>query len=192
MQGQYKYCSHRGSVQLFVRCNSLFLLFTGAIIGFHRASVPTAISKIFLPPKLPQDFTPLHRFKTPETAKREKEGFLTTKDRAILIGEKVPKRNFESVFDIIPEEERRRIEGLQNMARRVHEKSIFDVEPQLLESTCFKDDEEQGKVLHFAGSSDQSNSVFKPFAKDPDKQKRYDLFLLARKSGKEFELPYNR
>lgn len=176
-----------------------------AISGFHKASVPTAINKIFRAPLLPQNFIPKHEFnnavKPAVIGSGSNRNFLTSADRALLLGEREGRKSFDSVFDIVPEKDRRKID---NVKRGIVEKSqtvdvvvaTADNRSDFVRSKSSKrpsrwESENEKSVPFAASTASHDGNVFKPFAKDPEKQQRYDSFLSAKKIGKECKLHFD-
>ena len=178
------------------------ILFADAITGFTKASIPTAINKIFRPPSLPRNFIPKHEFKgsVQQTRGIAQHGtFLTSSDRSLLLGEKTPKRTIRSVFDIVPEKDKKKLEivqsGLEDLKKV--ECSTRDVPGHTPDthSHCEKRksrwDSENKLTGDVGGSTSDNSAVFKPFENDPSKQKRYDAFLLAKRCSTDIELKYD-
>ena len=161
--------------------------------------MPTAINKIFRPPLLPHNFIPKHEFNSstkPVSTVQTHASGLTSSDRALLLGERTPMRTLKSVFDIVPEKDRQKIESakrdLENSTRfEASSKNIAGTYPQLESKTSRWDSKTKDMSDSGQSTTSQNSTLFKPFENDPSKQKRYELFLSAKKLGKDLDLKYD-
>ena len=121
---------------------------------------------------------------------------LTSSDRALLLGERTPKKALKSVFDIVPEKDKQKIEStkrdLENSKKtQGSSKSVASTYAQSGTKTSRWDKETKKTADYDQSTSSQSSTLFKPFVSDPSKQKRYELFLSARKLGKDLDFKYD-
>lgn len=163
---------------------------------FTRVSKPPS-RKVYPPPVVPRDFTPLHKASaeahkpTPQTrhSSSSKSVKLTAKERGEALGETPLPTPRKSVFDYIAEEDKTRLKEPKD-TRKTKQQSRWSVSGT---GTSIGNSHGDG-----SGRSDESNNTnvpgaskriafessgFKPFAKEPEKQARYELFL----SGKSAE-----
>ena len=177
-----------------------FNYFAGTIAGFKRTSMPTATNKIFRPPLLPPNFIPKHEFSSSiKQAGKPPSTALTSSDRGLLLGE--AKRNLKSVFDIVPEIDKAKMESLKSAltnsrnadsANKNVAGDASNVTLKVQKKSSRWDKEVKTRMDDAQNIASQNSAVFKPFVNDSEKQKRYDLFLSAKKLGKELELKYDR
>ncbi|KAK4319559.1 hypothetical protein Pmani_009503 [Petrolisthes manimaculis] len=145
---------------------------TEALKGFKLSSKPHNCIKSYPWPTLPSDFIPLHKPRRRRFERKENElqGLgrhdMTVKQRARSIEEQ-PK----AVVEI-----RSGVKGYtpkvppQNVMQKKSEKTLDTSEvDQLYEE--------------FKSSEKKLGSDFKPFSKDPEKQKRYELYLRMKEKG---------
>ena len=181
----------------------MFFLLQGTIPGFKKASRPTSVNKVFRPPLLPANFNPIHKFSDtfsiqvstkPRPDLKDSRHFLCSNDRAVILGEKVPKKPCESVFEIISEEDKLRMEHvkandkLQNKA----EPKLGTIEPEVPRKPSRWDSKAKASISFVGSGGASEKSAFKPFTSNPEKQERYDNFMAAKKLGKEANLQYDR
>nr|XP_027322855.1 G patch domain-containing protein 1 [Anas platyrhynchos] len=175
--------------------------------GFSLASKSSAPNKIYLPPDLPRNYRPVHYFRPVIAAGNEnyhlqkaleestgKLGSNTTQQsrhalnasqRREQLGEAVLKGPARSVMEYLSEKDRERLKEVKQASEQQMKAKTL---PQPSRNSRFQpasaDDAFQkwqmllGGQIANAGSSD-----FKPFAKDPEKQKRYENFVRSLKQG---------
>eukprot|EP00794_Sanderia_malayensis_P010926 gene10926-12087_t len=179
----------------------------GVIVGFSKASRPTATSKVFHAPRLPLNYIPQHTFsntsnkpqgiQTSTNSRSASRNFLSASDRAIMLGEKEARKPIESVFDVISDEDRHRMESaksrnsdnrLENVGSQESTKVVGGVEPEKPRKTSRWDSKVKKLIAHVP--SGVEGDSFKPFASDPEKQERYNEFLATKQFGKQSELSY--
>ncbi|XP_053256293.1 G patch domain-containing protein 1 isoform X1 [Podarcis raffonei] len=177
--------------------------------GFSPASKSVTSQKIYLPPDLPRDYRPVHYFRpvlkvssenshlvqtlAESTGKLESDAALqsrhqkTAAQRRELLGEKSLEGPATSVLEYLSDKDKERIREVKQAAeqqvkapalqpqRPLPDKSqvpVLPVTPQRWQLVL-------GTQLAATGSSD-----FKPFAKNPEKQKRYENYIEGLKDGK--------
>ena len=190
-------------------------------MGFKKASVATAINRIFPPPELPSSFVPRHNLegssgkapvKKSTNESQSDRHFLNSSDRAVLLGEKEPKKAVESVFELITEEDRTRIDNAKRNAENTDKftkasaaKIPGEIEPEKPRRSSRWDSKVKQSIAHVASNVEGSGGkgvfkpfveatgdAFNPFASNPEKQERYDAYLATKKLGKEPEISYKR
>ena len=162
--------------------------------------MPTATNRIFRPPLPPPNFIPRHEFSSSiKQASKPPGTALTSSDRGLLLGE--AKRTFKSVFDIVPEKDKAKMESVKSAladlknADSANKNVAGDASSATLKvqkKASRWDKDLKTKMDGAQNVASQNSTVFKPFVNDSEKQKRYDLFLSAKKLGKELELTYDR
>ncbi|KAM9182936.1 G patch domain-containing protein 1 isoform 2-T2 [Mergus octosetaceus] len=175
--------------------------------GFSLASKSSAPNKIYLPPDLPRNYRPVHYFRPVIAAGNEnyhlqkaleestgKLGSNTTQQsrhalnasqRREQLGEAVLKGPARSVMEYLSEKDRERLKEVKQASeQQLKAKTLPQPSRNSRFQTASADDTFQkwqmllGGQIANAGSSD-----FKPFAKDPEKQKRYESFVRSLKQG---------
>ena len=106
----------------------------------------------------------------------------------------MPKKAFESVFDIISDKDKKKIEdaksGIQAIGKNVASNTNnARLQPPAKPSRWDNRAKVSTPVAHSTIS--QEESEFRPFANDPEKQQRYNSFLSSKKLGKELDLKYD-
>ncbi|XP_013775608.1 G patch domain-containing protein 1-like [Limulus polyphemus] len=143
-----------------------------ALEGFHMASKPAIRKKYFPPPSLPSDFKPMHVYtKKTEASSLSTRRFnrhaLTANDRGMILGEK-HLLDTGSVFDLISEEDKEKLNDIKNFTK--------------------KNVKESSSLFSNSLVASNTSSNFKPYASDPEKQQRYDMYLDLVKQGKKESL----
>ena len=174
--------------------NSIFqLFFTGCLLGFKKAKHRRALNKVFPPPPLPPTFKPVHKFKTNDIIIRldSKRSTLTSKDRAVLLGEQKPENTIKLAFDLMSEEDKKRIQCTKRKEQDTGAEKIRKGERKATrwDSTTHT---KSTSIAFVPTAVEFSQESFKPFLKDPAKQKRYEIYLAVKKSGKEPDLSNDR
>ncbi len=184
----------------------LYFAILGVLVGFQKASKPTAINKVFPAPSLPLNYIPHHGFSKDlsgmqvqqASSSRSSRNFLTADDRAVLLGEKEPKKAVESVFDVISDQDKSRMETLKEKFAKKPEhtddselgKGDGRIQPEKPRKVS-RWDSKVKKTIAYVPSGAEGDS-FKPFANDPEKQERYHEFLTTKQLGKKTEISYKR
>ncbi|XP_071612856.1 G patch domain-containing protein 1 isoform X2 [Heliangelus exortis] len=175
--------------------------------GFSLASKSSTPSKTYPPPDLPRNYRPVHYFRPVVPAGNESshlqkaleestgklEGDVTQQSRHALnasqrrerLGEAGLKGPAPSVLEYLSEKDRERLKEVKQASEQQMKARML---PQESRNSRFQpashDDASQkwqmllGGQLANAGSSD-----FKPFAKNPEKQRRYESFVKSLKQG---------
>lgn len=148
---------------------------------FCKASKPPPARKHYPPPVVPRDFKPFH--KTDETT-QPKQPFsgppinqgqkrqeanqtskrLTAKERGEALGEVPLPTPKKSIFDYIAEEDKTRLKESKEKANTSQQRSSKSLENNDLDR-------------RFTSRGPLTTSGFKPFAKEPEKQARYEIYL---------------
>ncbi|NXY59956.1 GPTC1 protein, partial [Callaeas wilsoni] len=175
--------------------------------GFSLASKSSAPIKIYPPPILPRNYRPVHYFRPViiagnencqlQKALEESTGKLesdpTQQSRHALnaaqrreqLGETELKGPTPSILEYLSEKDRERLKEVKQASEKQIKAKIVSqqspnsrFQPASPEDAAHKWQMLLGRQLANAGSSD-----FKPFAKDPEKQKRYENFVKSLKQG---------
>ncbi|NXY91246.1 GPTC1 protein, partial [Alcedo cyanopectus] len=182
--------------------------------GFSLASKSSTPSKIYPPPDLPRNYRPVHYFRPVVGAENEncplqrvleestgrlqspqsQEGrhALDASQRRERLGETCLKGPATSVMEYLSEKDRERLKEVKQASEQQMKTKML---PQQSQNSRFQpappDDASHkwqmllGEQLANAGSSD-----FKPFAKNPEKQKRYENFVKSLKQGEKDALQH--
>ncbi|NWZ34868.1 GPTC1 protein, partial [Brachypodius atriceps] len=176
------------------------------LAGFSLASKSSAPIKIYPPPSLPRNYRPVHYFRPVvagnenchlQKALKESTGklesdpthqsrhALTAAQRREQLGEAELKGPAPSILEYLSEKDRERLKEVKQASeQQVKAKIVPQQSPNSRfqsaspEDATLKWQRQLGGQLANAGSSD-----FKPFAKDPEKQKRYENFVKSLKQG---------
>ncbi|XP_024094056.2 G patch domain-containing protein 1 [Pongo abelii] len=188
------------------------LRYIGKILdGFSLASKPLSSKKIYPPPELPRDYRPVHYFRpmvaatsenshllqvlsesagkaTPDLGTHSKHQLNASK-RAELLGETPIQGSATSVLEFLSQKDKERIKEM---------KQATDLKAAQLKARSLAQNAQSSRAQpspaaaaghcswHMAlggGMATLKASNFKPFAKDPEKQKRYEEFLVHMKQG---------
>ncbi|XP_051485528.1 G patch domain-containing protein 1 isoform X1 [Apus apus] len=179
--------------------------------GFSLASKSSTPIKIYPPPDLPRNYRPVHYFRPviaagnenchlqkaleESTGKLESETTqqsrhtLNAAQRRERLGETALKGPAPSVLEYLSEKDRERLKEVKQASEQQMKAKML---PQQSRNSRFQpaspDDASQkwqmllGGQLANAGSSD-----FKPFARNPEKQKRYESFVKSLKQGEKVD-----
>ncbi|XP_074013950.1 G patch domain-containing protein 1 isoform X2 [Numenius arquata] len=182
--------------------------------GFSLASKSSSPSKVYLPPDLPRNYRPVHYFRPViaagnencrlQKALEESTGKLASdlaqqsrhnldaSQRRERLGEAALKGPSPSVLEYLSEKDRERLKEVkqaseQQMKARTlpHQSCSSRFQPASPDAAAHKWQMLLGGQLANAGSSD-----FKPFAKNPEKQQRYESFLKSLKQGEKDTLEH--
>ncbi|NWW18176.1 GPTC1 protein, partial [Falcunculus frontatus] len=175
--------------------------------GFSLASKSSAPIKIYPPPSLPRNYRPVHYFRPViiagnenchlQKALEESTGkleidpvqqsrhALNAAQRREQLGETELKGPAPSILEYLSEKDRERLKELKQASEQQMKAKIVSqqsqnsrFQPASPEDGAHKWQMLLGGQLANAGSSD-----FKPFAKNPEKQKRYENFVKSLKKG---------
>ncbi|XP_054026086.1 G patch domain-containing protein 1 [Dryobates pubescens] len=179
--------------------------------GFSLASESSTPSKTYPPPDLPRSYRPVHYFrpviaagsqshhlqKALEESTGKLESDVTQQSRHTLnasqrrerLGETGLKGPAPSVLEYLSEKDRERLKEVkqaseqQTKAKALPQQAQTSrFQPASAEDAAHKWQMLLGGQLANAGSSD-----FKPFARDPEKQRRYESFVKSLKQGEKVE-----
>ncbi|XP_075849092.1 G patch domain-containing protein 1 isoform X2 [Microcebus murinus] len=187
------------------------LRYVGKILdGFSLASKPLSSKKIYPPPQLPRDYRPVHYFRPVVAASSENAHLLqvlsesagkaahdpgthsrhqlNASKRAELLGETPMKGSATSVLEFLSQKDKERIKEVKQAtdlkAAQLKARSLAQ---SALSSGPQPSPPDAGRSSwHLppgAGAATTRASNFRPFAKDPEKQKRYEEFLVHMKQG---------
>ncbi|KAM4826000.1 G patch domain-containing protein 1 [Thomomys bottae] len=184
------------------------LRYIGKILdGFSLASKPLSSKKIYAPPELPRDYRPVHYFRpvvaaTPEnlhlrqvlsdsSGKAVHESGthsrhqLNASKRGELLGETAVQGSATSVLEFLSQKDRERIKEMKQAtdlkAAQLKARSLAQ---NAADSRAQPASPDPGhRSWHMGSGTAPRASNFKPFAKDPEKQKRYEEFLVHVKKG---------
>ncbi|NXM74155.1 GPTC1 protein, partial [Serilophus lunatus] len=184
------------------------LKYVGKILdGFSLASKSSTPVKVYPPPALPRNYRPVHYFRPviaagnenyhlqkaleESTGKLESDlahqsrHALNAAQRRELLGETGLKGPTPSVLEYLSEKDRERLKEVKQASEQqmkanvvVAQQSQNRFQAHSPEDASHKWQMLLGRQLANAGSSD-----FKPFAKNPEKQKRYENFVKSLKQG---------
>ncbi|XP_033621755.1 G patch domain-containing protein 1 isoform X2 [Fukomys damarensis] len=187
------------------------LRYIGKILdGFSLASKPLSSKKIYPPPELPRDYRPVHYFRPVVAATSENSHLLralaesTTKavpdpamhsrhqlnasKRGELLGETPVQGSATSVLEFLSQKDRERIKEMKQAtdlkAAQLQARSLAQNAASSRARPSMPDPGHGSWRTALAGGTATARpSTFKPFAKDPEKQKRYEEFLVQMKKG---------
>ncbi|NXV16734.1 GPTC1 protein, partial [Cepphus grylle] len=182
--------------------------------GFSLASKSSTPSKVYPPPDLPRNYRPVHYFrpviaagnencrlqkaleestgKLESDAAQQSRHALNASQRRERLGEAALKGPALSVLEYLSEKDRERLKEVKQaseqqmkakMLPRQSRNSRFQPAPP--DDASHKWQMLLGGQLANAGSSD-----FKPFARNPEKQKRYESFVKSLKQGEKDTLEH--
>ncbi|XP_067396145.1 G patch domain-containing protein 1 isoform X2 [Emydura macquarii macquarii] len=187
------------------------LRYIGKILdGFSLAFKSSAPKKTYLPPDLPRDYRPVHYFRPVITARnqnplllqalvesagklksdttQQSRHTLNASQRRELLGESALKGPSPSVLEYLSGKDRERIKEVKQAAEQ--QMKTQTLPQQSLNSSSSSDGAHckwqvvLGGQLATPGSSD-----FRPFAKNPEKQKRYEDYVESLKQEQKVGTP---
>ncbi|NXI35802.1 GPTC1 protein, partial [Galbula dea] len=182
--------------------------------GFSLASKSSTPSKIYPPPDLPRNYRPVHYFrpviaagnenhhlrkvleesagKLQSDATQQSRHALNASQRREQLEETGLKGPAPSVLEYLSEKDRERLKEVKQASEQQMKAKILPQQSQTSRfQSAFPNDASHkwqmllGGQLANAGSSD-----FKPFAKNPEKQKRYESFVKSLKQGEKDTLEH--
>ncbi|XP_003798479.1 G patch domain-containing protein 1 [Otolemur garnettii] len=187
------------------------LRYIGKILdGFSLASKPLSSKKIYPPPQLPRDYRPVHYFRPVVAATSENSHLLqvlsesagkaipdpgthsrhqlNASKRAELLGETPPRGSATSVLEFLSQKDKERLKEVKQAtdlkAAQLQARGLAPSAPSSRAQPSAPDVGQCSWRVPWAGGTATTRaSNFKPFAKDPEKQKRYEAFLAHVKEG---------
>ncbi|XP_030060288.1 G patch domain-containing protein 1 isoform X2 [Microcaecilia unicolor] len=183
--------------------------YVGKILdGFSFASAPSCSCKIYPPPELPRDYRPVHYFKPiiaenignslvlqsllesssghqNDTAPQSRHG-LSSSQRRDLLGE-MALQGPTSVLELLSEKDRVRIQEVKDTMEQQQVKAKQEThlalnsqfQPATVDHTPYKH-----QIVAGGDMAATVSGEFQPFAKNPEKQKRYEDYLGNLKQGR--------
>ncbi|XP_075290031.1 G patch domain-containing protein 1 isoform X3 [Opisthocomus hoazin] len=179
--------------------------------GFSLASKSSTPSKIYPPPDLPRNYRPVHYFRPVIAAGNENchlrkaleestgkiESDMTRQSRHALdasqrrerLGETSLKGPAPSVLEYLSEKDRERLKEVKQASEQQMKAKML---PQQSRKSRFQpvspdDASHKWQMLLGGQLADAGSSDFKPFARNPEKQKRYESFVKSLKQGEKVE-----
>ncbi|XP_072013289.1 G patch domain-containing protein 1-like [Amphiura filiformis] len=154
--------------------------------GFKLSDEAKKANKVFPPPSLPRNFRPFHSFEPSSSPQppgsdnfKSNRFTLSAKQRAEMLGEEqLPGQS--SVFDMISKEDKNKLKEAQSQQRKPSSTSA--VPP----TRAAPPPPPPAGIPTASDPKFQwgSGTGFQPFAKDPEKQRRYEAFLNRSKGSK--------
>ncbi|NXO97119.1 GPTC1 protein, partial [Certhia brachydactyla] len=177
------------------------------LAGFSLASKPSAPIKIYPPPSLPRNYRPVHYFRPVITAgsgnchlqkaleestgklesgpTHQSRHALSAAQRREQLGETELKGPAPSILEYLSEKDRERLKEVKRASEQ--QLKANPVSQQSAESRLQPASSEKAahkwRVLLQGQLANAGSSDFKPFAKNPEKQKRYENFVESLKQG---------
>uniref|UniRef100_A0A8C8R864 G-patch domain containing 1 n=1 Tax=Pelusios castaneus TaxID=367368 RepID=A0A8C8R864_9SAUR len=164
--------------------------------GFSLSSKSSAPKKTYLPPDLPRDYRPVHYFrpvitrnqnplllqalaessgKLDSDSTQQSRHTLNASQRRELLGETALKGPSPSVLAYLSEKDQERIKDVKQAAEQ--QLKTQTLPQQSLNSSSSSSDGAHHKWQIVSGIATPGSSDFKPFAKNPEKQKRYEDYV---------------
>ncbi|KAB0382282.1 hypothetical protein FD755_004199 [Muntiacus reevesi] len=186
------------------------LRYIGKILdGFSLASKPLSSKKIYPPPELPKDYRPVHYFRPVVAATSENAHLLQvlsesagkpTNDpgtrsrhqlnackRGELLGETPIQGAPTSVLEFLSQKDKERLKEVKQAtdlkAAQLRARSLAQSASGSRPQPSSPDVGHCSYMALSGGTATTGTSNFKPFAKEPEKQKRYEEFLVNMKRG---------
>ncbi|KAM5236843.1 G patch domain-containing protein 1 [Ctenodactylus gundi] len=187
------------------------LRYVGKILdGFSLSSKPLSSKKIYPPPELPRDYRPVHYFRPVIAATSENSHLLqvlsesagkavydpgthsrhqlNASKRGELLGEMSVQGSSTSVLEFLSQKDRERIKEMKQAtdlkAAQLKARSLAQNVAGSTPQPSSPDSGHSSWQVALGGVTATARaSNFKPFAKDPEKQKRYEQFLAHMKKG---------
>ncbi|XP_027723738.1 G patch domain-containing protein 1-like [Vombatus ursinus] len=185
--------------------------YVGKILdGFSLASKPLSSKEIYPPPELPKDYRPVHYFRPVITATSENSHLcqalsestgkmlsdlskqsryqLNASKRAEMLGETPIQGSSTSILEFLSQKDKERI----NEMKRATDIKAAEIKAKALVPKAWNsrfqpdspDDFPYTQQMVLSGDVTAGRSSdFRPFAKDPEKQKRYEKYLDNIKQG---------
>ncbi|XP_007952531.1 G patch domain-containing protein 1 [Orycteropus afer afer] len=187
------------------------LRYIGKILdGFSLASKSLSYKKIYPPPELPRDYRPVHYFRPMVAATSENSHLLqvlsessgkavhdpgthsrhqlNASRRGDLLGETPIQGPTPSVLEFLSQKDKERIKEMKQAtdlkAAQLKARSLAQNAPSGRPQPSFPDVGHSSWHMTLGGGTPTTRaSNFKPFTEDPEKQKRYEAFLVNMKQG---------
>ncbi|KAK2492497.1 hypothetical protein MC885_007930 [Smutsia gigantea] len=188
------------------------LQYIGKILdGFSLASKPLSSKKTYPPPELPRDYRPVHYFRPVLAATSENSHLLQVLSessgksahdpgthsrhqlnafkRGALLGETPTQGSSTSVLEFLSQKDKERIQEMKqatdlktaHLQARALAQNASSSRPQ----ACSPDVAHCSWRVAWRGEAATTGAgTFRPFAKDPEKQKRYEEFVVNMKRGR--------
>ncbi|KAM5295567.1 G patch domain-containing protein 1 isoform 1-T1 [Glossophaga mutica] len=194
------------------------LRYVGKILdGFSLASKPLSSKKIYPPPELPRDYRPVHYFRPVVAATSDNSHLLqvlsesagkaihdqgthsrhqlNASKRGELLGETPVKGSATSVLEFLSQKDKERIKEMKQATDlKAAQLKARSLALSASGSRAQPSSPDSGQCSwHLAlsgGTATTKASNFKPFAKDPEKQNRYEKFLANMKRGQKDALEH--
>ncbi|XP_036995024.2 G patch domain-containing protein 1 [Artibeus jamaicensis] len=194
------------------------LRYVGKILdGFSLASKPLSSKKIYPPPELPRDYRPVHYFRPVVAATSDNAHLLqvlsessgkaihdqgthsrhqlNASKRGELLGETPVQGSATSVLEFLSQKDKERIKEMKQAtdlrAAQLKARSLALGASGSRARPSSPDGGHCSRHLASSGGTAVTKaSNFKPFAKDPEKQKRYEKFLGNMKRGQKDALEH--
>ncbi|NXX96705.1 GPTC1 protein, partial [Centropus bengalensis] len=175
--------------------------------GFSLASKSSTPSKIFPPPELPRNYRPVHYFrpvvaagndnsrlqKALEESTGKLEGDRTQQSRHALnaaqrgerLGEAALKGPAPSVLEYLSEKDRERLREVKKASEQQMKAKMLAQQSPSSRFQAAPPEEASRKWQMLLGGqvANAAPSDFKPFARNPEKQRRYEIFVKSLKQG---------
>ncbi|NWH71216.1 GPTC1 protein, partial [Piaya cayana] len=175
--------------------------------GFSLASKSSAPSKIYPPPDLPRNYRPVHYFRPVvaagndsfqlqkaleestgrlgSDASQQSRHALNASQRGERLGEAALKGPAPSVLEYLSEKDRERLKEVKQASEEQMKARMLAQQAQSsrLQPASPEDASRKWQMLLGAQLANASPSDFKPFARNPEKQRRYESFVKSLKQG---------
>ncbi|XP_061450252.1 G patch domain-containing protein 1 [Rhineura floridana] len=185
------------------------LKYIGKILdGFSLTSEPVTSPKIYPPPDLPRDYRPVHYFRPVLKASSENSHLVqtlaestgkleidpafqsrhqkTASQRRELLGETSLKGPATSVLEYLSDKDKERIQEVKQATEQHVKAPVLSQQPlhNRHQLPALHDTPQKWQLLLGMQVATTSSSDFKPFAKNPEKQERYENYIESLKHGK--------
>ncbi|NWV55809.1 GPTC1 protein, partial [Daphoenositta chrysoptera] len=180
--------------------------------GFSLASKSSAPIQIYPPPSLPRHYRPVHYFRPvikagnenchlqkaleESTGKLESDPAqqsrhaLNAAQRREQLGETELKGPAPSILEYLSEKDRERLKEMKQASEQKIKAKIVSQQPpnSRFQSASPEDAADKWRMLLGGQLANAGSSDFKPFAKNPEKQKRYENFVKSLNKGEKATL----
>ncbi|NXQ53235.1 GPTC1 protein, partial [Anthoscopus minutus] len=177
------------------------------LAGFSLASKSSAPIKVYPPPSLPRNYRPVHYFRPVITAGSENchlqkaleastgklesdpahqsRHALNAAQRREQLGETELKGPAPSILEYLSEKDRERLKEVKQASEQKMKAQPVSQQPpnSRFQSSSPEDAAHKWQMLLGGQLANAGSSDFKPFAKNPEKQKRYEKFVKSLKQG---------
>ncbi|NXC31431.1 GPTC1 protein, partial [Campylorhamphus procurvoides] len=178
--------------------------------GFSLASKSSSPVKLYPPPNLPRNYRPVHYFRPVlaagnencrvQRALEESTGKLGTDptqhsrhalnaaQRREQLGETGLKGPAPSVLEYLSEKDRERLKEVKQASeQQMKAKTVAQQSQNRFQAAPPEDDSHKWQMLLGGQLANVGSSDFKPFAKNPEKQQRYENFVKSLKQGEKVD-----